>query len=651
MTIVGEALGGRYFLTAMLGRGTSGIVYRAVDRVLDDELAVKILHPHLAGEPQFQARMRAELRNARRVAHPNILKVYQFVPGQRDPAFLTMELLHGGSLRDALNDAGAGLNCEIALRVLGQTLSALAALHRAGIIHRDLKPENLLLAHEQWVKVSDFSVASAATDRAALTQTGQTVGTPYYMSPEQCRGELTDPRTDLYSLGILGFELLSGRRPFDGLQFMEIAEAHQACPLPVGTLPADVPAWLPEFLARLAAKNPNDRFQSADEALSTLRQQNAGSEAMWTIPPCLPDGRSRKLKIAARRRRQAALLFAACVSLGSTAIIWAARTTRAVGGPAAAAIIAVDETCHRYSPSAPFVDGLCLMVFDSAKQLIRFPVGRDYIAAIETTPSNTDGERIRSAFIDAEDAVATSAMREDLIRAGGRRLMDFARGSASLKRLGARGTRQNFLHMAVALSLLPDTVDQVLLLKGVAAPELDTPDSIDRTPLMTAVNSGNPGLVRAYLRLGLNANRVDHSGSDALMTAAGLASPQGERISWLLLNANPGQPIDTGHRDVSGLTALFHAVEARQTRVLDIFLCAAARGVDFHPNVPTILGEAPLAYSVRYAEQRMIQQLLTLGATRAASPELQRPLSTELETMLAAPPLTVTCGTLPMGAE
>ena len=257
-----------------------GEVYRAHDTVLAREVAIKVLHPSLAGDPGFVERFRREARSAAGLNHPNIVHVHDW--GAVDGVyFMVMEYVRGQSLRDVLNAEGL-LAPSTAADVLLQVLAALDHAHRKGIVHRDVKPENIMLTPEGLAKVADFGLARAYADGRS-TQAGMVTGTVQYLAPEQLQGEPADPRTDLYSLGIVAYELLIGRVPFDGETQMAIAYRHLRDRVPRASArnPA-VPAGIDGWVASMTEKDRELRPESAAEARRDLQAEAA------TLPAATP---------------------------------------------------------------------------------------------------------------------------------------------------------------------------------------------------------------------------------------------------------------------------------------------------------------------------------------------------------------------------
>jgi serine/threonine-protein kinase len=273
-------LDGRYHVLERIAAGGMGEVYRAHDAVLAREVAVKVLHRSLASDAGFVDRFRREARAAATLNHPNIVAVYDW--GAVDGVYyMVMEFVHGRSVRELLN-AGGRLVPSQAVEILRQTLLALEHAHAKGIVHRDLKPENILITSEGTVKLTDLGLARAFAD-AKSTHAGAVTGTVQYLAPEQIRGEPADPRSDLYSLGVVAFELLTGGLPFSGETPMAIAYKHlsERVPVPSG-FADDVPPDLDGFVESATDPSRELRPESAREMRIDLE----------AIAPQLPRARS-----------------------------------------------------------------------------------------------------------------------------------------------------------------------------------------------------------------------------------------------------------------------------------------------------------------------------------------------------------------------
>ncbi|MDP1819414.1 MAG: protein kinase [Acidimicrobiales bacterium] len=268
-------LAGRYRVEELLASGGMAQVWRGVDEVLRRHVALKILHPHLAADATFVTRFRQEAVAAARLAHPSIVSIYDTC-SEGGVEAIVMELVVGRTLRDRL-DEEAPIDPWQAAGLAAQVAEALDAAHRAGLVHRDVKPANVLLSDDGRVKVADFGIAKAVAD-ADLTQPGLMVGTAKYLAPEQVRGEPVDPRTDIYSLGVVLYEMLCGRPPFvaDTDAATALARLHRD-PLRPRQVRPGVPKPLEEVVCRAMAREPAGRFNSAADLRAALLAGGATS--------------------------------------------------------------------------------------------------------------------------------------------------------------------------------------------------------------------------------------------------------------------------------------------------------------------------------------------------------------------------------------
>jgi eukaryotic-like serine/threonine-protein kinase len=270
--MIGRLIDGRYQVRSRIARGGMATVYLATDLRLERRVAIKVMHGHLADDSQFKERFIQEARSAARLAHPNVVNVFD--QGQdSDMAYLVMEYLPGITLRDLLQQHGK-LTSEQTLDVMEAVLSGLAAAHKAGIVHRDLKPENVLLADDGRIKIGDFGLARAAS---ANTATGAALlGTIAYLSPELVTRGVADARSDIYAVGIMMYEMLAGEQPYKGEQPMQIAYQHANDSVPTpSTKNPKVPAELDELVLWATARDPDQRPRDArvmlDQLLDTER--------------------------------------------------------------------------------------------------------------------------------------------------------------------------------------------------------------------------------------------------------------------------------------------------------------------------------------------------------------------------------------------
>ncbi len=271
---------GSYEIVERLGGGGMAVVYRAVQQPLGREVALKALSPELFQDDGFVKRFEAEAKTLAKLDHPNILPIYDFELGE-GLAYLTMPLIRGGTLRDILNRGP--LDTLSAWRYLREIGDGLQHAHDAGIVHRDLKPTNVLIHSDGRAMLADFGLARGAGQPTHLTTVGLAIGTPGYMAPEQVMGHDVDRRADIYAMGVLTFEMLTGRLPFIGANRMEVAYATVNSPIPsAAKLNAVLPDELDVLLAKVLAKDPAQRPQSVKDLLAQmakLPQRRAAANA------------------------------------------------------------------------------------------------------------------------------------------------------------------------------------------------------------------------------------------------------------------------------------------------------------------------------------------------------------------------------------
>ena len=275
LDVVRAALAAEFDIVDELGRGGMAIVFRARERELDREVALKVLPFSLAFDADFVERFQREARTAGRLEHPHIVPIYR-VGRSGCVIYFTMQLLRGQSLSERLRERGR-LTVPEVRRVLIETASALGYAAKHGVVHRDVKPDNILLDVDDRCVMTDFGIARSASEQR-LTATGMSVGTPRYMSPEQARARDLDGRSDLYSLGVVAYECLVGRTPFESGDAFAILMAHINEPLPRPPLATAEERELFAIVERMLSKSPDDRFQTADELIAALGAPSAASD-------------------------------------------------------------------------------------------------------------------------------------------------------------------------------------------------------------------------------------------------------------------------------------------------------------------------------------------------------------------------------------
>lgn len=272
-TIIGD----RYAIEGVLGQGGMGIVYRGRHVLMNRAVAIKMLHPEYAADDQVVARFQTEAQTLSRLSHPNLVSVFDFGVTARQEPFMVMDFHSGQSMDSYLQENGA-LTAEFGVALFTQVLDGLSAVHKAGIVHRDIKPSNLLISLDPQlaVKIVDFGIAknqAAEREKLKLTNPGEVVGTPRYMSPEQCTGKVLDARSDIYALGCVMYESFTGKPIFQGDSFYDLVRQH------VYESPSQLPFFQPgvslskevvEVINKALRKDPDERFQSAFEMREAL---------------------------------------------------------------------------------------------------------------------------------------------------------------------------------------------------------------------------------------------------------------------------------------------------------------------------------------------------------------------------------------------
>ncbi len=324
-SLVGHTLGA-YRLVERLGQGGMATVYKAYEAALDRYVAVKVLPQFFANDPTFAQRFRREAKAIAQLNHPNIVPIYSY--GEDNGiTYIAMQFIEGGTLKHASDQV---YRSEEALRLLLPIARALGYAHKHGVIHRDIKPSNVLISDEGWTHLADFGLAQMAQASARLTESGVGMGTPTYMSPEQGQGDRVDQRTDIYSFGIMLYELVTGEAPFRADTPMAVVIKHLTAPMPLPSdVNPDIPLEVEMLILKATAKNPDDRFQTAEElalameralnlpavvkeerkADPSLPQYAATVAAHPRVPPAAPTKESRKPKRIFKTLGIAALLI------------------------------------------------------------------------------------------------------------------------------------------------------------------------------------------------------------------------------------------------------------------------------------------------------------------------------------------------------
>jgi serine/threonine protein kinase/beta-lactam-binding protein with PASTA domain len=278
----GRKLGGRYEVISRVGGGGMAVVYKARDVLLNRHVAIKVLNESLSNDSEFVRRFSREAQAAASLSHPNVVSVYD-VGQERHTHYIVMEYIEGPTLKEYIQQYSP-LTSEEIVSIASQICDALAHAHENQIVHRDIKPHNILLGYNGRAKVTDFGIARASTS-STITQAGSVMGSVHYFSPEQARGGVIGAKSDIYSLGVVMYEMVTGELPYDGDSAISIAMKHLQDPVPdPATLNADVPPQIREIIMRAMEKDPDRRFASTREmkqAVDALFQYDRFSEPQW----------------------------------------------------------------------------------------------------------------------------------------------------------------------------------------------------------------------------------------------------------------------------------------------------------------------------------------------------------------------------------
>ena len=282
----GTILSGRYEIQEKIGVGGMAVVYRGRDLKLERNVTVKVLKEEFTAEDDFKSRFTTEARSAARLSHPNIVNVYD-VGEDNGIYYIVMEYVHGDTLKKVIKE-NAPLDEVVTLSIAIQTAAALANAHKNGVVHRDIKPENILISVDGTIKITDFGIARAA-DVSTVTMTTNAVGSVYYFSPEQARGGYVDEKSDIYSIGITMFEMLTGHVPFDGNNSIAIALKHLNNEMPdIRQFNPNVSDTIISIINKASAKKKDDRYSSSDDLLSDLKMALAEKTAIQKNKPVEP---------------------------------------------------------------------------------------------------------------------------------------------------------------------------------------------------------------------------------------------------------------------------------------------------------------------------------------------------------------------------
>ena len=281
-------LNGRYALITQQGSGGMSVIYKATDRALGRPVAIKILRPSLTNDPQFLEKFRNEARSVARLSHPNIVTVHDVGSEGHKTHYIVMELIEGTDLKKVIKAYGA-LPLDRALNIAVQMCAGIGYAHRSGLVHADVKPQNILITPEDIVKVTDFGIAQALSDTQPRQRLDVVWGSPHYFAPEQAKGEQPTPAADVYAIGIVLFEMLTGQLPYAGANQQELAMAHIRAPIPsVTDINPTIPSSLASIIQKVMSKEPEQRYATADQLGNVLQKYQSRARDNTIVSPNVP---------------------------------------------------------------------------------------------------------------------------------------------------------------------------------------------------------------------------------------------------------------------------------------------------------------------------------------------------------------------------
>ncbi len=553
----------RYEVVERLGKGGMGTVVKVIDRALDNDIiALKILYPHLVEDKVVFARFRNEVLVARQLAHPNIVRLYDFGKAGAGSYYISMEYVQGTNLADLIyGPKSTKLTFEEALKVLYEISLGMQHAHSKGVIHRDIKPDNILVSQLGEVKITDLGLARTITVDKGFTNTGEAVGTPYYMSPEQIRGAEPDKRSDIYGFAILAFELATGRRPFYDEDWFNLAAMHINKPLPkLINKQNGIPQWFEDFVHVAGAKKAEDRFQSFEEVLDILHDKMEDSPLPWKRLPSVFAGsniKKRKRRIAQRSAKRAARrIVGGCgVMLGLAAVLGAVRLSPSLQSVIAGSVLRLEQS------------------FDTRLSTLQTIIGTDITYSEDSLlKAATEGDsKTVSALLHA--GLSVNTIDEE---------------------------RNTLLHLA-AKSGDVDTVKNILSF----SPDIHANNNSGETSLMLAINSQRGEIVSALLEVGSEINVRDAQGWTPLIHAI---NSNDISIVRMLVKHNA----DINLADTEGRTPLHHAVEMQDSNLVYEFI---DKEVDV--NALDATGWTPLMVAAHSKQPQLIRMLLANGAEQS----------------------------------
>lgn len=561
----GAIIAGRYEVVSPLGKGGMGMVLRVMDRALDNEpCALKILFPHHVEDKVIFARFRNEVLVARALAHPNIVRLYDFGNAGKGYYFISMEYVPGYSLKDRIYSPKLEeLTFPEICRILYEISSGLAYAHKKGVIHRDMKPDNILLTPGGDVRISDFGLARTVAANKGFTQTGETVGTPCYMAPEQINGAPVDGRADIYSLGILAFEMVTGTRPFEDESWFALAKMHMTQPMPAFAKEFNVPKWFETLVHQSAAKRQEDRIQSANDWCDEIAKHvNPSGNKLGRISPAVFSVSFAKTLSDQRKRKQFRskflggafpLLIGAALCIVSVIGI---RGVPAVQRSALSAVATVERATSFNLSGLKKLFGLSTPI--SSESLMAAIQEKDLEKALLLVAAGAD--------LTAKDSSGVPL----LFRALERQWNELITKALSTPGIISLKDQEGKSILIKAVELGMSALIQPLLSAGADVNERDT---FGQTPLMIAAAGNDLASVQELIARGALTSLTDTT-RDAIPTMIHAIKGGNPQILSAILAASG--PDAANYTDARKMTPLMYAAESGNEELIKVLLAAKA---------------------------------------------------------------------------
>ena len=611
---IGQLIADRYTVRAVIGTGGMGWVVKAADRELDGEsIALKILHPHLVADPKVVARFRHEVLLSRQLSHPLIIHVHDLVNDPVVGLCIAMEFVDGISLAQLLIEHGErALPIDEALFLLTRVAEALHYAHEAGIVHRDLTPSNILVGRDGSVKLGDFGIAKSFEHELNLTCTGEALGSPHYMAPEQFEGRPTDRRTDIYAFGIIAFQLLRGRPPFVGESFYELAKQHIEQPLPHFDHSAlrERGRALLELARRCCEKQPSDRPASVGSFLEDLRSQLLEGTQLELQKYSTTQNRRPK------RRRRGSILAIVTAVLFSWSVYSFVVSNHSLRRLISSVLVFEHDTNIDLTPvKALFGIRGSLLRPQEVFSLIKEGEHLNLVSLFEASlsiRSRAPNEPLLTQIKDSEG----STLLHRAVELNSKELVDtfYDNGVSYSARDGSGETVATLAVKRQYLKALAALVQQPRF-----SPE--TPDLSGDFPIHTAVRNRDVKAIALLSLARVNANSRTLEGDTAMHIAA--ASGDEAVLGELLSSTSPNLSVQDRHGRTPLMVLLASGLaDERVTSLVALLLAYMPNATDL--NARDHEGRTALLYALHHGHETAATALLTNGASPKLKDDMGR---------------------------